>query len=158
MTEIPPSPDSEHLDTDSPIVAPPLSPKMEEFLSGTFKRMQRAAIVFSVAAALLAFLFAGWRNGLALVLGASVAYFNFVWLHSSSEAMVQRMLAPKGNGPGKLSGTLLTLGRYAFLIAFTYVIFKGYPQVRVAVVVGLACPILASMCESIYEAIVLSKT
>lgn len=136
----------------------PSPDRMEAFLSGAFKRIQRSAIVLSLVATAAATLFSGWRSGLALALGAFVAYLNFVWLHRSSEAMVQRMLAPAENKPSKLKSVFSFIARYVFVIAFAYVIFRSYPQVRVAVMVGLVCPILATMGESIYEAVVISKT
>lgn len=135
----------------------PISDRMEAFLSGAFKRIQKITIVFSLAAAVASTLWLGWRSGLALTLGALVAYLNFAWLYRSSEAMVQRMLAPDGTRPSKLLSVLSFAGRYVFVIAFAYVIFKGYPQVRVAVIVGLVLPVLATMCEGIYEAFVISK-
>lgn len=142
MSEPPPSPSSE---------------RMEAFLSGAFRRIQKITIVLSLAAAVTATLLWGWRSGLALALGALVAYLNFAWLYRSSEAMVQRMLAPAETRPSRLKSVLSFAGRYVFVIAFAYVIFKGYPQVRVAVMVGLILPILATMCEGIYEAFVISK-
>lgn len=120
--------------------------------------MQRSAVVMSLIATLAATLFFGWRSGLALALGAAVAFVNFVWLHRSSEAMVRRMVAPSDGEASTLQTKLSFILRYVFMIAFVYVIFKGYPQVRVAVMVGLVCPILAAMGESAYEAVVLSKT
>ena len=98
----------------------------------------------------------GWRSGLGLAAGAVVAYLNFVWLHRGAELLIQRMLTPE-NAPSKLRLFLTFVGRYLFVLVAAYVILKGYPSMRAGFIVGLASPVLAAMCEGVYEAVVIGR-
>ena len=125
---------------------------MEEFLSGAYRRILWTAFGLSVAGTVAAIAIAGWRSGLGLAIGALVACLNFVWLHHGAELMIQRMVEPTRVSPSKLPLLLAFTGRYAFVLVAAYVILKSYPQVRVAFIVGLACPVIAAMGEGLYEA------
>jgi hypothetical protein len=126
---------------------------VEAFLSGAYRRMQRIAIVLSVAVTLASALFFNWRSGLGVAIGSLLGYLNFVWLHRGAELMVQRITAPAENRPSKIRLLLAFLLRYIFVITIAYVILKSYPRMLVGFIVGLASPILAAMCEGVYEAI-----
>jgi len=139
-----------------PVFAPiPVSPQMEERLSGAYQRIVRVAVVLSVAASAIAALLAGWRNGLGLALGALVGLLNFVWLHHGADVLVHRMLFSGNKGPGKLWVWLSFPLRYLLVIAAVYAMIKGYPRMLIGFIVGLALPVMASMSEGIYEALVL---
>ncbi len=126
----------------------------DTFLAGTYQRILRIAIALSVAATIAATVLFGWRSGSGLAAGSLLAYLNFVWLHHSSDLMVQRMIAPGAGGPSKFRLVLVFAGRYIFVIAVAYVILKSYPGMLIAFMVGLAFPVLAVICEGIYEAAV----
>jgi hypothetical protein len=78
--------------------------------------------------------------------------------------MVQRMIEAQHvagsakRAPSKLRLLLAFTARYAFVLAAAYVILRSYPQVRVAFIVGLACPVIAAMGEGLYEAARLYQT
>jgi hypothetical protein len=137
-----------------PLAGPPLSGPTEAFLSGAYRRIQRIAIVLSAAAAIAALLLFHWRAALGVAVGSVLAYLNLVWLHHGAELMVERMAAPAATRPSKLRLMLAFVFRYIFVIAIAYVILKGYPRMLVGFIVGLTFPILAAMCEGVYEAIV----
>ena len=63
------------------------------------------------------------------------------------------MIAPAGTGPSRFRLMLAFAGRYICVMAMAYVILKGYPSMLGGFMVGLACPILAAMCEGVYEAV-----
>ncbi|HEY2499016.1 MAG TPA: ATP synthase subunit I [Candidatus Angelobacter sp.] len=130
---------------------------VEERLSGAYRRILRVAIVLSAIAALAAALFAGWRSGLCVAIGSLVAYINFVWLHHGTERLVQRMLTPGAAARSRFRFAFPFPGRYLLVIAVTYVILKSSPRLLVGFIVGLILPIIASMGEGIYEALVISK-
>jgi len=132
--------------------------QMEMFLSGAYRRILRTAIVLSIVATIAATVFAGWRSGLGLASGSLLAYLNFVWLHYGSELMVKRALSPDESGASKFKLMLAFVGRYIFVIAIAYVILKSYPSMLISFTVGLAVPIIAAMCEGMYEAVVTSDT
>jgi hypothetical protein len=127
---------------------------VEAFLSGAYRRMQRISIVLSVAITLAAILFFNWRTSMGVAIGSLLAYLNFVWLHHGAELMVARIAAPAESQPSKPRLVLAFVLRYIFVIAVAYVILKSYPGMLVGFIVGLALPILAAMCEGVYEAVV----
>jgi hypothetical protein len=140
-----------------PAAAIPVSPGIDARLSGAYGRIQRVAIALSVIATLAAFLLANWPSGLGLAIGSTLAFINFIWLHRGTETMVQRMLAPTESVSSRLRLMFHFPGRYLLVIAVAYVILKSYPGMLIGFLVGLVLPVLASMGEGIYEALVISK-
>jgi hypothetical protein len=134
------------------------SARMEAFLDGAYQRILWITTVLGVAATIAATLFLGWRNGLGVALGSILSCLNFIWLHHGSELAIQRMLTAAESRPSRFWLVLAFAGRYVFVIAIAYVILKSYPRVRIALIVGLAFPILAATCEGIYQAVVISNT
>jgi ATP synthase I chain len=135
------------------MVPSPAPAHVEAFLSGAYRRILRVTIALSVSATVAADLFFGWRSGLGVAAGSLLAFINFVWLHHGAELMIHRMMAAAESGPSRFRLMLAFAGRYFFVIAISYVILKGYPNMLVAFVVGLAVPIVAAMCEGVYEAV-----
>jgi len=131
-----------------------LPSSIEAFLSGAYRRMQRVTIVLSAAATLASTLFFNWRSALGVAVGSLLGYFNFVWLHHGAELMVERLAVPAERRPSKLGLVFAFALRYIFVIAIAYVILKSYPRMLVGFMVGVLLPILAAMCEGVYEAIV----
>jgi hypothetical protein len=137
---------------------PDAASSMEQFLSGAYRRILWMACGLTVAGAVIAIMIAGWQSGLGLVVGALVACLNFAWLHHGAAIVVQRMIEaqsvvePAKHAPPRLGLMLAFTARYAFVLVAAYVILKSYPQVRVAFIVGLACPVIAAMGEGFYEA------
>jgi hypothetical protein len=137
--------------TESP--QPPLSAKAEAFLSAAYQRILRITVVLSVAGVVLAAFLGGWGSGVGLAAGAIVAYLNFVWLHHGTGLTIQRMLAPGTNHPSQQRVVFSFVGRYLFVLAAAYVILRSYPHARIAFIAGLGLPVIAAMCEGIYEAV-----
>ena len=142
----------------------PLDPAMEALLSGAYRRILRVAIALSVAGTFAAALLFTWQSGLGLAIGSLLAYINFVWLHRSTERLVERIIASNqtsaatgGAKPRKVRFAFPFPLRYALLIAVAYVILKSYPRLLIGFIAGLILPILAAMGEGIYEALAISK-
>ena len=150
------SDDNQQDDPELPVQAP-IDPAMEERLSGAYGRILRVAIVLSVAGMLVAALLFGWQSGLGLAVGAFLAFINFVWLHRGTEKLVGRMISAGQSPPRKVRFVFPFPLRYALMIAVAYVILKSYPGLLVGFLVGLILPIIASMAEGIYEALVVSR-
>lgn len=147
----------------------PISAESEAHLSGAYRRILKTAMVFSVAAALVATL-VNWRSGLGAAIGAILGLSNFAWLHSSTGKLVDRMLAETKTPP------LLTPPpdssdnkprfrfifpfplRYLLMMGVAYVILKSYPRLLIGFLIGLLLPLLASMVEGVYEAVASGKT
>lgn len=134
-----------------------VSAEVEAFLSGAYQRIRRITIVLCIVAAITVTLWLGWRSGLGLAVGAIVGYLNFVWLHHASTMMTQRMITPAASSPSKFRLLLAFAGRYAFVIATAYVIFRGYPRMLAGFTAALFFPVIAAMFEGIYEVFASSK-
>ena len=148
--------DNERADA-APLEQTPVDPAMEERLSGAYRRILRVAIALSVAGSLAAWLLFNWQSGLGLAVGALLAFVNFVWLHRSTEKLVGRMISAGPSPPRKVRFVFPFPLRYALMIAVAYVILKSYPRLLVGFLVGLILPIIASMGEGIYEALVIGR-
>jgi F0F1-type ATP synthase assembly protein I len=144
-------------------VQAPVDPAMEERLSGAYRRILRVAIGLGVVGSLAATLLFSWQSGLGLAVGALLAFINFVWLHRGTERLVERIVASNkttsaGQSPQRKARFTFPFPlRYALMIAVAYVILKSYPGLLVGFLVGLILPIIASMGEGIYEALVVSR-
>jgi len=142
----------------------PADPAMEERLSGAYNRILKVAMGLSVGGTLTAILLFSWQSGLGLAVGSLLAYINFVWLHHSTERLVERIVVSNKTPsaaktkPRKVRFAFPFPLRYALLIAVAYVILKSYPRLLIGFIVGLILPVLAAMGEGIYEAIVIGKT
>jgi hypothetical protein len=142
---------------------PPVDPAMEQRLSGAYHRILRVAVALSVTGTLVATLLFSWQSGLGMAIGSLLAYINFVWLHHGTERLVEKMIeADKASTADKPKPRRFRFAfpfplRYALLFGVAYVILKSYPRLLIGFIVGLILPILASMGEGLYEALVTSK-
>ncbi len=126
---------------------------VEVFLSGAYGRIRRITTVLAVMTTVVATLIWGWRCGLGSAIGSLAGYVNLVWLHHGSEIMIERMIAAPGSAPSRFRMMLAFSGRYLFLIVLAYAMLKGFPSMRFGFITALFLPILAAMCEGVYEAV-----
>ncbi|HEY7404914.1 MAG TPA: ATP synthase subunit I [Candidatus Angelobacter sp.] len=131
---------------------------LERYLDAAYPRIVKLAVVLAVVATLASLFLVDWHRTVALAVGAVIGTLNLVWLHRGADLMIRRMLHSGAGGPSKLRVILSFPLRYILVIAAVYAILKSYPGVLVSFIVGLALPVLALIGESIYEAVVLSKT
>ena len=134
--------------------APQATPD-DPFLSGAYRRILRTSIVLSVAASIAA-TFMKRQAGIGVAVGSLIACLNFVWLHQGADLLVRRMLPGSGN-PSRFWIIQSFPVRYFVVLAAAYVILKSYQGMRLGFIVGLVLPILAMMCEAIYEALFSTK-
>jgi hypothetical protein len=123
----------------------------EEFAAHALQRISRLTLIFSVLGAAAFWIALGWKAGGSFILGGLIAVINFQWLQSSVKKVVSAFLSGTGKRPRIWHKLLL---RYVLLAAVVYVIFKGYSLHIPAFLTGLLLPVLACMCEAIYEAFV----
>ena len=166
----PDEPEPNESEPDEPVYPQtPISAETEAQLSGAYRRILRIAIVLGVAASLAAAL-VNWPAGLGAAIGSVVGLINFIWLHQTTEKLVDRMLAASKSAPSleenaraKSSSSKFRFMfpfplRYLLIIAVAYVILKSYPRLLIGFMVGLVVPLLASFGEGIYEAVTIGKT
>jgi len=123
----------------------------EEFAAHALQRISRLIAFFSVLGTAAFWIGLGWKAGGSFVLGALIAVINFQWLQSSVQKVITVLIAGTGKRPRIWHKLLL---RYVLLAAVVYVIFKGYSLHVPAFLVGLLLPVLACMCEALYEVFV----
>ncbi|HEX7961190.1 MAG TPA: ATP synthase subunit I [Terriglobales bacterium] len=126
-------------------------PFNEEFAAHALHRISRFILVFSALGAAAFWITLGWKAGGSFILGALIAVINFQWLQSSVQKVITALVAGTAERPRIWHKLLL---RYLLLAAVVYVIFRGYSLHIPAFLTGLLLPVLACMCEAIYEAFV----
>ncbi len=92
----------------------------------------------------------GWALAGGILLGTLLAWINFRWLASSVNAIGERIVKVKSNERG--AGIVARgVGRIFLIAVFAYVIFTCSVRGLVGFLAGLAMPVLAMMCEAVYE-------
>src|SRR5437899_1831721 len=107
--------------------APPLTAEQEKSLDRAYTRILRTTIILEAIASVVTLLWFGGKAALGAVLGGAVAYANLRWLHRGTEQVTARMLAAPGK-PARFRFSLAFFGRYLFVFAIGYVIFKSSAQ------------------------------
>lgn len=92
-----------------------------------------------------------WAAG--LMIGATLAWFNFRWLRRGMDALAQASQAQAGLSQPRvpLGAYFRVLFRYALIALFIYVIFKFLKVPLASMVVGLCALGPAAMAASVYE-------
>ena len=117
----------------------------EEFASHALQRISRLLALFSVLGAAAFWIALDWKAGGSFILGSLIAVINFQWLRFSVKKVVNVFLSGAGKRPRIWHKLLL---RYAQAR-------DGRVDVNIpAFLTGLLLPVLACMCEAIYEAFV----
>ena len=136
---------------------PQLPAEQEKFLDQAYFRILRATILLETVVVVVAAIWLGWKAAAGAGLGGVVAYINLRWLHRGAEQMTQRMLAAPGT-PARFRFSLAFFGRYLFVIAVGYVIFKSSAQALYGFLAALLVPVGAMMAEAAYQALAGGKT
>ena len=140
--------------TERPTQEP--SAKQEKFLDRAYYRILKLTILLEVGAVAAAIWF-GWKAAMGACLGGAVAYLNLRWLHRGTEQMTQRML----DAPGKRArfrSSMAFFGRYLFVFAIGYAIFKSSVQALYGFLGALLVPVGAMMAEAAYQSLAGGKT
>ncbi len=94
--------------------------------------IRKLMLVISIAAPLGVMAFAGWRAGVAVLLGAMLSFVNYLWLDRSTKAIFR---------DNTMSSTFILAAkyvlRYAFLAAVVFAIYLTGALPVVPVILGL---------------------
>ena len=124
--------------------------KADRFFDGALRRITRN-ILFVAA---IGFPFAGWRWGMAGLVGFSVgsflSYLNFLWLSRGVEAIADR-ITEQGSQEKGASAVIKAVLRYALVGVAGYAIFKSSNYAFYAFFAGLCLPVAAMLCEAAFE-------
>jgi len=125
-------------------------PATDDFYSRALERIQRIIIVIGIAALVTAWGYFGWRIGLGVALGASIAYLNFHWLKKVVAGLAE--LTIKSGSPASSRGIVHRfLLRYFLMALIAFVILTVSRESLYGLFAGLFLPVAAILCEAAYE-------
>ena len=123
----------------------------DAFYSHVLERIQRTMIVIGVAALLTAWGYFGWRIGLGVALGGSIAYLNFHWLKKVVAGIAD--LTIESGSPASSRGVVHRfLLRYFLMALVAFAILTVSRESLYGLFAGLFLPVAAILCEAVYEA------
>ncbi len=131
---------------------PEPSPEAVAFYEGALRRIRRLTLVFGVP--LAAGLYFPWRlwGVIGALVGTALAYFNFVSLSRSVQALGERVVQAQSGERGSIM-VVRFLGRICLIALVAYAIFR-YSEVGLyALLAGLSLPVGAMLCEAAWELI-----
>ena len=134
---------------DFPCPPLPSDPATDVLFSDSVRRIQKFIPLASSAIILLLL----WKGtfGLAMgfVLGATVAWINFLWLKSTVAALADA-ITQGGMQASRPRVVLRFVTRFALIALGAYVIFESYPVAFHGFLGGLFIPVLAIFMEAAY--------
>ncbi len=132
-------------------MAPDAQPPDDDFYSRALERIQRMMIVIGVAALTTAWGYFGWRIGLGVALGGSIAYLNFHWLKKVVAGIAD--LTIQSGSPASSRGVVHRfLLRYFLMALVAFAILTVSRESLYGLFAGLFLPAAAILCEAAYEA------
>lgn len=133
-----------------------------DIYSKAVSRIGPTTIVLGVAASLCLWFARGWRSGLALAIGAALAWINFRWLKGGVAAiaapLAQQPLAGAESGQptssarprGRAAAFAKFIARFALLLGVVYVILSRSLLPAVPLLAGLFATAAAALVQMIF--------
>lgn len=116
----------------------------------TLRRVEWMIGAAGAVCALAVAWFLGWVLAAGLLLGTVLGWTNFRWLAASVNAIGERIVKVKSEERGA-AVVARGVGRIFLIALFAYVIFRYSVRGLVGFLAGLAMPVVAMMCEAVYE-------
>lgn len=120
----------------------------------TLRRIERMIGIAGAVCALAAIWPLGWAVAAGMLLGTALGWINFRWLAASVNAIGERIVKVKSRERGAAWGAFIVargVGRILLIALFAYVIFTCSVHGLMGFLAGLAMPVIAMMCEAVYE-------
>jgi hypothetical protein len=114
------------------------------------RRVERMIAVAGVVVAAAVAWPLGWIVAVCLLLGAALAWLNFRWLAVSVNAIGERIVKARSRERGA-AVVARGVGRVCLIALCAYVIFSYSVRGLVGFLAGLTMPVIAMMCEAVYE-------
>ncbi len=131
-------------------MAPETQPATDDFYSRALERIQRIMVVIGLAAVGTAWGYFGWRIGVGVALGGSIAYLNFHWLKKVVAGIAE--LTIQSGSPASSRGIVHRfLLRYFLMALIAFVILTVSRESLYGLFAGLFLPVAAILCEAAYE-------
>ena len=116
----------------------------------TVRRIERLIGIVGAVCALAVVWPLGWPLAVGVVLGTVLGWINFRWLAASVNAIGERIVKVKSAERGA-AVVARGVGRIFLIALAAYVIFTCSVRGLVGFLAGLAMPVVALMCEAVYE-------
>ena len=122
----------------------------------TLRRIERMIGIAGVVCAGAALWPLGWAVAAGVLVGTVLGWINFRWLGASVNAIGDRIVKAKSQERG---ATVVArgVGRIFLIALVAYVIFSYSVRGLMGFLTGLAMPVIAMMCEAVYEFVASSR-
>ncbi|HUQ50093.1 MAG TPA: ATP synthase subunit I [Terriglobales bacterium] len=130
----------------------PADPVADAFYAGAYRRIQFTILVLGGVVSLPAFYMFGWRGGCGFLLGAAIAYINFLWLKQSILALTDRVASQQMPPQGRAM-VFKFFFRYALIGAVAYVIISSSAINVLGVIAGFFLSVIALLAEAAVEVV-----
>jgi hypothetical protein len=136
---------------DSPeLASAAVSAAEMEVYRGTVRRIARMIGAAGVICAAAVAVPLGWQLALGVLGGALMGWLNFRWLAATVNAIGARIVNAQSRERGA-AVVVRGIGRILLMAIAAYGIFTCSVRGLVGFVAGLAMPVVAVMCEAVYE-------
>jgi hypothetical protein len=127
-------------------------PSLQEMSAyqSTVLRVEHMIAIVGVVCALAVAWPLGWPLAAGVLIGTALGWINFRWLASSVNAIGERIVRAKSPERGA-AVVARGVGRIVLIALVAYVIFVCSVRGLVGFLAGLAMPVIAFMCEAVYE-------
>lgn len=139
------------METDQPILIEP-DPKTESFLAGAYRRIQTAILVLAVLVTPALWTFTGWRIAVGFLIGAALAYLNFLWLKESIVALTDRATAQETSPQGR-AVIFKFIFRYLVIATVAYAIISSSTISILGLIAGFFLSVVALLFEAVAEVV-----
>jgi hypothetical protein len=144
--------DSEdHADNEDTQIVP-VNPATESFFIGAYRRIQLTIIILGSIGSMAALLIFDWRVSAGFLLGASLAYLNFLWLKQSIIALTDRISAEQ-NAPQGRAVIFKFIFRYLVIATVAYAIISSSTISIPGLIAGFFLSVVALLFEAVTEVI-----
>jgi hypothetical protein len=116
----------------------------------TVRRIERMIAVAGAVCAAAVVWPLGWALASGMLVGTVLGWINFRWLAASVNAIGDRIVKVKSQERGA-AVVARGVGRIFLIALFAYGIFTCSVRGLVGFLAGLAMPVVAMMCEAVYE-------
>ena len=124
--------------------------------SSTLHRVEQLTMASGLLCALAAVKPLGWPLAAGILAGTFLGWLNFRWLASSVSAIGERIANVHSTERG-VAVVVRGVGRIFLIALAAYVIFTCSVSGLMGFLAGLAMPVLALMCEAVYEFVAINR-
>jgi hypothetical protein len=136
--------------------SPEITPQEMAVYHSTLRRVERWIGMAGVLCAVAVVWPLGWAVAVGVLLGTILGWINFRWLSATVHQIGERIVKAKSQERG-VTVVVRGVGRVFLIVLFGYVIFTYSVRGLEGFLAGLAMPVVALMCEAVYEFIAGSR-